>query len=78
MKFCKFINYVGWASGIFGGLLMLCGTIGYLTGTGFLSVRNFYNYFFIAIDFLLLGIFILLGTRCFGCHCKDEKEEKAK
>jgi len=74
MKFCNIINYLGWASGIFGGLLILAGVIGFFVGTGFLGVANFYNYFFIANSFLLMGIFILVGTRCFCCcTCNDEK-----
>jgi len=74
MKLSTIVNYLGWASGIFGALLMLGGVIGYFTGTEFIGVRNFYNYFFIANSFLFLGIFILVGTRCFCCcNCKDEK-----
>jgi hypothetical protein len=72
MKLSKIINYLGWASGIFGGLLMLCGVIGFFTGNEFLGVRNFYNYFFIAICFVLLGIFFLIGTKC-CCCCNDDK-----
>lgn len=75
MKITVIINYLGWASGIFGALLMLCGVIGFLTGTAFLGVERWFNFFFIANSFLVLGIFLLLGTRCFCC-CKDE--EKAK
>jgi hypothetical protein len=82
MKCHTIINYLGWASGIFGGLLMLGGVIGFFTGADFLGVRNFFNFFFIANSFIFLGIFLLLGTRCFCCCCKDEKcckdEEKAK
>ena len=76
MKVNTIINYAGWASGIFGALLMLAGVIGFLTGTEFLGVKNYYNYFFMANSFLFLGIFILLGTRCFCCECKDEGKEK--
>jgi hypothetical protein len=78
MKFCTIINYLGWASGIFGALLMLGGVIGFFTGNEFLGVKNFWNFFILAIPFILLGIFFLVGTRCFCC-CKDEeccKEEK--
>jgi hypothetical protein len=81
MKLCTIVNYMGWASGIFGALLMLAGVIGFFTGTQFLGVKNYYNFFFIAINFLLLGIFCLIGTRC-CCCCKDDKcctdEEKSK
>lgn len=83
MKLCTIINYLGWASGIFGALLMLAGVIGFFTGSEFLGVANFFNFFFIAVCFILLGIFFLLGTRCFCCcNCKDDKccteEGKAK
>lgn len=72
MKMNKIINYLGWASGIFGALLMLGGVIGFLTGTPILNVRNFYNFFFMANSFLFLGIFLLTGAHL--CHhCKDEK-----
>ncbi|MCK9400250.1 MAG: hypothetical protein M0Q51_09720 [Bacteroidales bacterium] len=74
MKIIAIINYLGWASGIFGGLLMLGGVIGFFTGTEFLGVGSFFNFFFIANSFLFLGIFILVGTRCFCCcNCKDDK-----
>ncbi|MFO7615157.1 MAG: hypothetical protein R6W71_11010 [Bacteroidales bacterium] len=73
MKITTIILYLGWASGIFGALLMLAGVIGFLIGDEFLSVKNFYNYFFISIPFLLLGIFCLVGTRIF-CHCNCDDE----
>jgi len=74
MKICTIVNYLGWASGIFGALLMLGGVIGFFTGTEFLGVRNFFNYFFIANSFLFLGIFILVGTRCFS-YCNDKVDK---
>ncbi len=81
MKLNTVIHYFGWASGIFGALLMLCGVIGFFTGAAFLSVRNFYNFFFIANSFIFLGIFLLIGAHV-CCCCKDDKcctdEEKAK
>lgn len=73
MKLTTIIYYLGWASGLFGALLMLCGIIGYFTGNEFLGVRNFYNFFFIAICFVLLGIFFIVGTRSCCCCCKDDK-----
>jgi hypothetical protein len=83
MKFCTIVNYLGWASGIFGGLLMLCGVIGFFTGTEFLGVKYYQNFFFTSNSFVILGIFLLVGTRCFCCCnckddecCKDEKKEK--
>ena len=83
MKLSAIINYLGWASGIFGALLILGGVIGFFTGNEFLGVRNFFNFFFISTSFLLLGIFLMLGTRCFCCCCcKDDKcckeDEKEK
>ena len=81
MKFCTIVNYLGWASGIFGGLLMLCGVIGFLTGTEFLGVKYFQNFFYLSNSFIFFGIFLLIGTRHFCCCkdeecCKDEKKEK--
>jgi hypothetical protein len=83
MKLNTIINYLGWASGIFGGLLMLGGVIGFFTGNEFIGVRNFFNFFFIANSFIILGIFLLVGTRCFCCCCckddeccTEEKKEK--
>jgi len=78
MKLTTIISYLGWAAGIFGALLILAGVIGFFIGGEFLTVRNFYNYFFIANSFLFLGIFCLVGTRC-CCCCKDDeccKDEK--
>lgn len=74
MKINTIVNYLGWVSGIFGALLMLCGVIGYFTGKEFLGVSNFYNYFYIANSFIFLGIFLVVATRCFCC-CGDEKKE---
>jgi hypothetical protein len=73
MKISKIVNYLGWASGIFGGILMLCGVIGFLTGAEFLGVKNYFNFFFISMCFILLGIFFLVGTQCCCCCCKDDK-----
>jgi multisubunit Na+/H+ antiporter MnhG subunit len=73
MKLNTIMNYLGWASGIFGALLMLLGVIGFFTGSELLGVKNFYNSFFIANSFLFLGIFLLIGTRCCCCCCKDDK-----
>jgi hypothetical protein len=67
----KIINYLGWASGIFGGLLMLAGVIGFFVGGEFLGVRNFYNWFYIADSFIFFGIFLVVATRDF-CNCKKE------
>jgi hypothetical protein len=71
MKLNTILNYLGWASGIFGALLMLGGVIGYFTGAEFMGVRSFYNFFFVANSFIFLGIFLLLATRS-SC-CKDDK-----
>lgn len=76
MKLCTIVNYAGWASGIFGALLMVCGIIGFFIGTEFLGVRNFFNFFFIANSFIFLGIFLVIGTRCCCCCCNGEKCEK--
>jgi len=73
MKLTKLINYLGWASGIFGAVLMLAGVIGFFIGGEFLTVRNFYNYFFVANSFLFLGIFCIVATRCCCCCCKDDE-----
>jgi hypothetical protein len=74
MKLYDVINYIGYLSGIFGGLLMLAGIIGFFTGSPFLGVANFYNYFFMANSFLFLGVFILVGTRRFcTCNCHDDE-----
>lgn len=82
MKITTIVYYLGWISGIFGALLMLAGIIGYFTGGEFLTVRNFYNFFFIANSFLFLGFFCLIGAHFCCCCCKDDKcctdEEKAK
>lgn len=73
MKLSTIISYFGWASGIFGALLMLAGVIGYFTGQEFLGVSNFYNYFFIANSFLFLGIFCLIGSHVCSCCKQDTK-----
>jgi len=83
MKLFTIINYLGWASGIFGALLMLGGVIGFFTGTEFLGVNSFYNFFWIANSFLFLGIFLMMGSRCCCCCngkddncCKEEGKDK--
>ena len=72
MKLNTIINYAGWVTGIFGALLMLAGVIGFLTGTEFIGVKNYFNYFYMANSFLFLGIFLLLGSSCCCNHSKDE------
>ncbi|HNQ82693.1 MAG TPA: hypothetical protein PLW31_08070 [Bacteroidales bacterium] len=76
MKLYDVISYLGYLSGIFGGLMMLAGVIGFLTGTEFLGVKYYYNYFFYANSFLLFGVFIILGTRQF-CHCHCHTHDDA-
>jgi len=72
MKLSKVVKYLGWASGLFGGLLMLCGVIGFFTGNEFLGVKYYFNFFFYSMPFILLGIFLLSGTRGCCCCCKDD------
>ncbi len=72
MKLNRIVNYLGWASGLFAGLMMLGGVIGFLTGGEFLGVKYYFNFFFYSIPFMLFGIFLLIGTRC-CCCCKDDK-----
>jgi hypothetical protein len=72
MKLNTILNYLGWAAGIAGGLLVLGGVIGFLTGGPFLGVANFYNFFYFANSFLLFAIFLVAATRC-CCCCKDDK-----
>ncbi|MCD4745928.1 MAG: hypothetical protein K8R58_06480 [Bacteroidales bacterium] len=64
------MKYIGWISGALGALLMLFGVIAFFSGE-FLTVKNHFNYFYIANSFLFLGIF------CFLCdmNCKN-KEDK--
>jgi len=71
MKLTTIVNYLGWASGIFGALLMLAGVIGFLTGGEFLGVKYFFNFFFYSMPFILLGIFFVVATNSCCCHCHD-------
>jgi hypothetical protein len=73
MKLTKIVNYLGWASGIFGGLMMLAGVVGFLSGGEFLGVKYYIHFFFFSMPFILLGIFFLVGTRSCCCCCKDDK-----
>jgi hypothetical protein len=68
----KLCNYLGLASGLFGGLLMLAGVIGFFIGGEFLGVRNFYNWFFIANSFIFFGIFLIVATRGFCRYSEKE------
>ena len=72
MKLSTVINYLGWASGLFGGLLMLAGVIDFFIGGGFLGVKYFYNFLLTSIPFILFGIFLLVATRECCCCCKEE------
>ncbi len=74
MKFKDLIYYLGWAAGLFGAILMLCGVIGFFMGGNFLMVRNFFNWFFIANSFLFLGIFLLVASHILSCCHSHEKE----
>ncbi len=77
--FCKIIKYLGWASGALGALLILAGIIDFFMGGGFLSVKNYWLYFWISIPFLVLGIFLVVASCC-CCYCtcdtEEHKEEK--
>lgn len=69
MRIKTLLHYTGWASGIFGGILILGGIVGYFVGGEFLHVRNYYNWFYISNTFIFFGIFALLGSHCCNC-CK--------
>jgi hypothetical protein len=73
MKLYTVLNYLGWASGIFGAIMLLCGIIGFITGAEFLGVRYYYNFFFYGNSFIFLGIFLFVATR--NCCCKDEEKK---
>ena len=73
MKFKEFIYFLGWASGLLGAMLMLCGVIGFFRGGPFLMVHSFYNWFYVANSFLFLGTFLVLAT--FYAKYSDEKEK---
>jgi len=75
MKLNTTINYLGWACGIFGALMVLAGVIGFLTGGGFLGVKYYFNFFFYSMPFILLGIFFIAGTKT-CCCCKDDNCSK--
>lgn len=75
MKIKTLVIYAGWACGILGALLMLAGVIGYFTNGEFLSVRNYFNFFFLADSFIILGIFCVLAGRC-RCGCKDDAKKE--
>ena len=64
----KICAYLGWASGLFGGLLMLAGVIGFFVNGEFLGVKYFQNWFWLANSFIFFGIFLLVATRDF-CTC---------
>ena len=71
MKISTILNYLGWASGLFGGLMMLAGIIGFLTGGEFLGVRYYFNFFFYSMPFIFFGIFLLVGS--ISCNNNDKK-----
>jgi hypothetical protein len=74
MKICTIVNYIGWAAGIIGILMLLAGVICFFTGNEFLGVKYFQNYFMVANTFFFMGIFLMVSTRCFCCcNCKDDK-----
>jgi hypothetical protein len=62
MKPQTIFTYLGWASGLFGALLILGGIIDFFVGGGFLGVKYYFNFFFYSIPFMLLGIFFLVGA----------------
>ena len=67
MKLHLFCKYLGLILGAITGLLLLAGFIGFLIGP-FLSVANYWNFFWLAIPYLLFAIF------CMVTHlaCKDK------
>ncbi len=67
----KLLKIKGLIAGIIGALLMLGGVIGFFVGCEFLGVRNFYNWFFIANSFLIIGILCFLITIVY----KEDKKE---
>ena len=74
MKLPDLFRTIGVISGTVGLVLMILGIIGFLVGDEFLTVRNFYNWFWVANSFLFLGIFLILAYM--SCPYK-KKEEKA-
>ncbi len=53
MKLHLICKYLGLALGSFSGLLLLAGVIGFFTGP-FLSVVNYWNYFWFASPFIAI------------------------
>lgn len=70
MKIHHICKYLGLLSGGFGGLLMLAGIIGFLSGE-FLGVKYYYNFFLFAKYFIFFGIFGMVVY--IACKDKDKK-----
>lgn len=70
MNNSKFFKFLGMASGLFGGFLILMGIIGFFTGS-FWFVKYYRYWFLFAIPFLVFGIFGMLVF--IGCKDKDDK-----
>jgi hypothetical protein len=58
----KYLNYLAWISTIVALVLMLFGFIAFLAGGRFMA-HNWANYFYPAMNFLLLAIVLLLFQR---------------
>ena len=72
MKLPDLFRTIGVISGLAGLVLMILGVIGFLIGDEFLTVQNFYNWFWIANSFLFLGVFLILAYM----SCPNKKKEE--
>jgi len=62
-------KFAGLISGVFGAVLIILGIIGFFAGE-ILNVQNYYNFFWLANAFVMLGIFGLLAS----IVCKDKEK----
>ncbi len=72
MKLPDLFRTIGIISGLAGLVLMILGVIGFLIGDEFLTVRNFYNWFWVANSFFFLGVFLILAYM----SCPNKKKEE--
>ena len=74
MIFTRIVQCLGWFGALTGLIMIFLGGLSFLLDTEILNVRNYYNWFYIATSFFLLGMTCFLGVLVLHKKHKMDKE----